>query len=76
MKEIKEIENKVREENIISEWSLFEDLQGSRFEFKFYKEHFKCEFKCSKWDLEKNTSNITKIVLDYFENCKMLLTGK
>jgi hypothetical protein len=75
MDKIKEIEEEIWAYNINIEWSLYDDFRGSYFEFKFYKDLFKCELKCSKWDIEYNKENIIKIVIDYFDNCKMLLTS-
>ena len=74
MDKVREIELVLIKQNIGIEWTYMEDFQGKLFEFKFYREHKECSMTISKWDVENNTNNIIRIVSEYFQNCKLLLT--
>ena len=76
MDKIKEIEKRVIEKGIESKWQFVKDWSGEYYTWKFQKSLAKCEFKLSEWDLNQNTENVIKLVLDYFENYKLMFTTR
>jgi hypothetical protein len=74
MEKILEIEKRVFEKGISCEWQLVKSFNVNHYVWRFQKNSAKCEFFLSSWDLNKNTENVLKLVFDYFENYKLMVT--